>query len=275
MGLGNKSDFHLFADCRLFEKASDDGTPKRYISGLCSTDSLDKDQEVLVQEGLDFGPFESQLGHFNLNHSQSIADIVATSNGISRYKKGEKFPDGTLCQFDNATWCEGVMLDTQKAHDIWEVGQAMQKNGKSLGFSIEGEVLKRDTKGGKKRVVAANVSAIAITQKPVNSSTSMACFAKSLQDVRDTTEKAMTVGSGEQMPQIDTPYVGEGAASLISGDFKQPKFHNLAANIRLHKPAIDEIRRQFKSISSDETAFQVLRLAQNLKDGGFLNPRRK
>ena len=154
-------------DC--FEKA-EDGDRSRRIGGIVSTSHLDRQQETLIQEGLDFAPF-LEHGWFNDNHDSSTDSVV----GYPEIAEIRTLPDG-----HKAWYVEGYLLKgDERADKIWSKANALQKTNRKLGFSVEGKILERDALNPK-IVRKAQVREVAITKCPVNEETSLMVLAKSL-----------------------------------------------------------------------------------------------
>ena len=134
------------------------------IRGYASTPNLDRDNETIVQNGLDIEDFIN-YGFFNYDHDNSI---------ILGYPDKEK-----TCITSKGFYVEGTLLNTQRAKDIWETAVQLQKSNapRRLGFSVEGRVIDRD-KGGKIR--KAKVTNVAITSTPVNPEATWEAIVKSL-----------------------------------------------------------------------------------------------
>lgn len=162
--------FHFDFDCEVFEKAAPDGKERR-IGGIVSTDHLDRQQEQLLQEGLDFSPF-LKSGWFNDNHSKETDSVV----GYPEKCEMRTLPDGR-----KGWYVEGYLLKTERANKLWELANELQRSGsgRNLGFSVEGSILERDTDNPKK-VKKAMVWEVAVTKCPVNDKTALNVLAKSL-----------------------------------------------------------------------------------------------
>ena len=134
------------------------------IQGLASTPDLDRDNEEIVQEGLDISDFVNH-GFFNLDHDNSI--IL----GYPDKEKTHITPEGLFV--------DGYLLDTPKARDIWETAVALQKSNapRKMGFSVEGEVLNRDKRG---KITKAKIMNVAITPTPVNPHATWDAIVKSM-----------------------------------------------------------------------------------------------
>ncbi len=164
--------FHFEFEFETFEKASAAPGKERRIGGIVSTDHLDKQHEVLVQEGLDFGPF-LKGGYFNDNHAKETGAAV----GYPEFAELRKFPDGR-----KGWYVEGYLLKGHsRADEIWNLATALERSGapRRLGFSVEGSILERDP-SNPRTVKKAIVREVAITRCPVNDRTSLATLAKSL-----------------------------------------------------------------------------------------------
>ncbi len=134
-----------------------------HISGVISTDEIDLQGERIDQEGLDFSYFLKK-GYFNYEHKAGVENLLGYPTKVKR--KG------------NGTEVQGILLlDRPKAKEIYETAQAMRKAGgsRTLGFSIEGQVMERDEMNPK-RVTKARIINCAITSNPINPHTSLALF---------------------------------------------------------------------------------------------------
>ena len=146
----------------------DETQSKAMIGGVCSTRDMDLEGEVIEQDGLDWSYFLAN-GWFNHEHQQGPSAVLGHPVKVEPID-------------DERTRVEGVLyLDKQLGRDIYETAQAMKKAGgdRSLGFSVEGQVLLRDP-SNKKRVLKARVLNVAITAHPVNPHTNLELIARSL-----------------------------------------------------------------------------------------------
>lgn len=173
------SDFRFYAPLRFFK--SGDGAHARRIAGVVSTDTPDRQGDTILQHGLNFDEF-MQHGWFNDNHSPRAQDVVGFPEKVQFFSKGEALPDGTTAP-SNLHWAEGHLLpDYEPAEKLWNLGLSLQKagGGRTLGFSVEGKIIRR-TGVGNKTIAKANVRNIAVTHCPVNAETKLYALAKSLQ----------------------------------------------------------------------------------------------
>lgn len=166
----HKSSFIFEIPAETWEKADADDRSRR-IGGICSTNDLDRQSEVVLQKGLDFQPF-LDFGWFNDNHIGSM-DAVLGYPDDAKFMKGKDGHEG---------WhVEGYLLKgVPRADAVWMLAQALQKTGhRRLGFSVEGSVNDRDPINPNV-VRKATIRHVAITHCPVNTSTALNILAKSL-----------------------------------------------------------------------------------------------
>lgn len=164
--------FNFEFEFETFEKASAEPGRERRIAGIVSTDHLDKQHEVLVQEGLDFSPF-LKSGFFNDNHLKETGKAV----GYPERAELRTLPDGR-----RGWYVEGYLLKGHPpADEIWNLATALERSGapRRLGFSVEGSIIDRDP-ADPRRVRKAIVREVAITRCPVNDRTNLSTLAKSL-----------------------------------------------------------------------------------------------
>ena len=130
------------------------------IAGVISTEEVDLQGERVLQKGLDFSYFMKK-GTFNYEHQSGAENLLGYPTKVVKRP--------------NYTEVEGVLLlDQPKARDIFETASAMRKAGghRTLGFSVEGQVLERDPMDPK-IVTKAKVINCAITSNPINPDTSL------------------------------------------------------------------------------------------------------
>ena len=84
-GANVSRDFRFHIPLTAWQKSGEDN-PLR-IGGIVSTDDLDRQQEVILQDGLDFSPFLAH-GWFNDNHGQKTGDVLGYPTGAMRVHKG-------------------------------------------------------------------------------------------------------------------------------------------------------------------------------------------
>lgn len=168
-----RKNFTFNIEAEAFYKADAPQGQQRRIGGWVSTDGLDQQGEVLVQEGLDFRPFLNK-GFFNDNHLKQTGKAV----GYPEIAELRDRPDG----LGKGWYVEGYLLEGHgPADEIWSLAQSLERSGapRRLGYSVEGQILERKA-GNTKIVKKALVNEVAITRCPVNTETEMVMLAKSL-----------------------------------------------------------------------------------------------
>ena len=202
---------------RVFEKANAPSGQKRRIGGIASAETVDRQKELLLARGLDFSDFLKN-GWFNDNHSKDTAGIVGYPTDHNFFRKGDVLPDGQIAQADGH-WVEGYLLEGHPPADrIWQLGKALAKTDRRLGFSVEGKIIKRGglNKAGANVVAKAKVRNVAVTNAPVNTAARMEILAKSLQAVEEI-EKGLGMGTATGINPPPGPQTGEGAGQVITG----------------------------------------------------------
>lgn len=210
------SPFHFECPMTVFKADEAPEGKKRRIAGIVSTDNVDKQNERILQEGLDFTDFLAG-GWYNNDHRQDMTDVLGYPETVKQFKQGDTLPDGTTAAA-NCTWVEGYLLETKKAAEVWELGQALQKTHRRLGYSVEGSIEERT--GANDSVIArAKVRNIAITASPVNGDSRLEILARSLNAHNAILKRAMTLtdAQGSQGPvRPNRAYTGQGAGQVLS-----------------------------------------------------------
>ena len=188
----------------FFEKAEAEDKKKRRIGGIVSCETRDRQDETILQRGLNFDDFLHN-GWFNDNHSKKTVDILGYPEVTQYIKKGHAMPNGQVAKADGH-WVEGYLLDTPEADKVWELGKALQKTNRRLGFSVEGKILKRSG-DNQKTIAKAMVRNVAITNCPVNTDSRMEILAKSLVAVENSEPDGMekALGMGHPVAPGDIP----------------------------------------------------------------------
>ena len=134
------------------------------IEGIASSESVDESGEIILQEGLDFS-YALKRGVFNLEHLNGPKYVLGHPSKIYQTMVGNK----------KATAVKGILYTKKKeVQEIIETARAMKSagGGRTLGFSIEGNVLERD-KINPKIIKRARVLNISITSSPCNADATM------------------------------------------------------------------------------------------------------
>lgn len=168
---------------------SNPDSPEMRIAGYGSTSSPDRDDDEIIQKGLDISDFVN-FGFFNLDHDNT-------------YILG--YPDKEKTRIDKkGFWIEGILLkDVPEARRFYTTALALKKANapRKLGFSVEGKTLARDALG---RITKAKIYNVAITANPVNPEATWDVLVKSFTDNKPIS-KAMEAGHGFS---IDAPSNG-------------------------------------------------------------------
>lgn len=210
----------------VFEKADAEPGKQRRIGGIATTERPDEVDETVIQRSLDWSPFLSG-GWFNDNHSPKTADILGYPEEVKFFKAGAELPDGQTAP-GAGHWVEGYLLETPEAEKIWTLGKALAKTKRRLGFSIEGNILKRN--GPLRKTIArAVVRNIAITNAPINRDARLEVLARSIaafetnpdsmqvEEALETIRKALTMGTGAGvLTHPAGPQTGENAGQVLA-----------------------------------------------------------
>ena len=167
---------------------------RRIVRGYASTEAMDQDGEIILQNGIDFSPL-LKSGFLNFDHQGKCLKcglVHDRSECPGCLSKSGKMPliigYPTKAEIrDKGLWLEGELFkstretnsdQTRLADEMWELGLNFQKSGgaRSLNYSVEGGIIQRS--GNK--VVRSVVKHCAVTTKPVNTEATIEVFRKSL-----------------------------------------------------------------------------------------------
>lgn len=166
--MNNDFNFYLPADIDISK--SGDENDERRIRGYASNGSKDRQDEYIVQKGLDISNFVN-YGWFNFDHK---TDCILG------------YPDKKKTKIDsNGFYVEGVLLKgVPLADKIWNLAVSLKKSNapRKLGFSVEGKILKRSASG---KIMQAKIYNVAITPNPVNPTATWEAVCKSFRDSED------------------------------------------------------------------------------------------
>lgn len=169
--------FSTWVPLATLEKASSDIPDvtqdiKGGIAGIISSDSQDLQGDTILQEGMEWDYFLTR-GWLNYEHKQGPEWIVGAPKKVEHV---------TLDNGNQATRIEGdLFLNRPRGREVYESAKAIQKagNGRSIGFSVEGQVLERDSKDPSV-VTRARILNVSITAHPVNPDARLEVLARSL-----------------------------------------------------------------------------------------------
>ncbi len=154
-------------------KSEEEGRTK--IGGIISTDTVDQQGDMILQEGMDFSYFLDK-GYFNYEHKGGVEYIVGAPTKVERVNLDGK----------QATRVEGyLMTEKPLAKTIIETCVAMEKAqlDRKIGFSVEGQVVARDPVNPKV-ITKAKILNVAITSAPVNPDAQLEFLARSLMNAK-------------------------------------------------------------------------------------------
>lgn len=178
--------FNLFMPFDVIKsEKGDQSEPEMRIAGYASTSDKDRQNDIIIQKGLDISNFVN-YGYFNYDHNSSV--ILG-------------YPDKDKTKIDSkGFWVEGVLLPSVPlAKSLWETAVALKKSHapRKLGFSVEGKTLKKDASG---RILKAAVYHVAITPSPVNTSCTWDALVKSFSD--ELLDKSMEAGYSTEIGEV-------------------------------------------------------------------------
>lgn len=179
--------FNFFVPFDIVKSESDkpDDNDEWRIAGYASTPQADRQDDIILQKGLDVSDFVN-FGFINYDHNDS--EIIG-------------YPDKTKTKLTNkGFWVEAILMkQVPLARKVWETAVALKKSGadRKLGFSVEGKTLARDIYG---RVTKAKVYHVAATASPVNTSCTFDALCKSLSP--DLLDKSMDAGYSTNVGDI-------------------------------------------------------------------------
>ncbi len=215
--------FRGYLPLEFYVKADAPAGRKLRWGGVATTDHRDRQQETLLQHGLDFGPCVAH-GKLNDQHGKSSGDVLGKVETAQFYAKGSKLPNGRVADA-NCHYVSGFFYNDPHSRKIFEKAVAAAEAGDPFGLSIEG-LIKQRHYADNKIVTKAEVHHIAATPTPVNPHTTLEAIAKSMADFQaaiDHEEKDWERSLGELQPlvgQVDQSGLSEldlGLTTQITG----------------------------------------------------------
>lgn len=163
-----KNDFSFYVPADISLVKSESGEEEHRIQGYASNDFKDRQDDVIVQKGLDISNFIN-YGWFNFDHNNE--EILG-------------YPDKAKTRLDSkGLYVEGTLIKgIPLADKMWKLAVALKKSNapRQLGFSVEGKILEKDNITGK--VLKAKIYNVAITPNPVNPTATWEAVCKSFTD---------------------------------------------------------------------------------------------
>lgn len=202
----DKLNFYVPAEFNCIKSNTAD--EKHIIKGYASTQVRDRQDEEIVQKGLDISEF-TEYGWLNYDHDnkQIIGYPIKSGTRIT--------PDGF---FVEGELLKGVPL----ADRIWELAINLQKSKapRKLGFSVEGNVLERDKNN---RILKAKIYNVAVTPTPVNPTATWEAVVKSFSTY--SLEKTITAGydNGSVLKKEDLERIFSKLSEVLFGESEQNK----------------------------------------------------
>lgn len=170
------SSFDVHVQVSDFWKAKDkDGETKMRVGGLATTEGLDRDDERVLQDGLNFDPFVKH-GYFNDDHKSG--SMLGWPETAKLVKRGDKLPSGRKAE-RKGWWVDGYLIDTPRGREVWQNAKALERQNapRRMGMSVEGKIRRRIGS----TIARADVHEVAITKKPVNTQTCLETLAKAME----------------------------------------------------------------------------------------------
>lgn len=167
----------VFTQFCLLKGGFEVGAQEGDIRGICSAAARDRQQEVLIQEGMDWS-YCDQAGVINEDHENGPGFVLGEP--VSRWAT-TWFDERTGLEVP-ATGLEAFLyLEKSRARDAWETIRAQLSNPRStrrVGFSVEGFATERD-KADPKVVRRSRIVNVALTQHPIFPGARVEAIAKS------------------------------------------------------------------------------------------------
>lgn len=160
---------------------ADEETGQRYVEGLASTEDPDWQNDTVIQTGADFRYLQKGAGRVNWDHNKPI--IIGDTVNAALIPEGWMLKSMLYRAVDGHTCSSSFAKSIDKAEYVWDYMQTVQKNGgKPLAYSVEGPPPKRIGN----RIIKSLITAVAITDKPVNTNCTIKGLIKSFNQYMDT-----------------------------------------------------------------------------------------
>lgn len=210
--------FSVWAPIDIAKANGDSDEPlKGPIAGIVSTDAEDLQGDRIIQSGCDWDYF-LRRGWLNYEHQQGPEHILGYPTAVK---------SATLANGKQATKIEGyLLLDRPRAKEVYEAARSIQKATgdleRTIGFSVEGQVMERDAKDPK-IITKARILNVSVTAHPVNPDARLEVLARSLlaldgKDV-DMGDSSATLGetlNDREDPTMDPEQTMKGAVGYMA-----------------------------------------------------------
>ena len=225
------------------------GAEVAHIGGVCSTADLDLEGEAIVQDGLDWSYFLKH-GWFNYEHKQGPDAVLGHPTRV------ESVPDS------ESTRVEGVLYTgKQLGRDVLETADAMRRAGgeRSLGFSVEGQILLRDPTNPK-RVLKARVLNVAITSCPVNPHTNLELLRRSM-GASVGYQSPVSINPDATLSPLIPQSLEGGVASEGVPSLSKPASVSLSAFYKLMRQKLDNVGDE----EANKVFMRIVKIARDLR----------
>ena len=216
------------------------------IGGIVSTQATDQQGERLIQDGIDWSYFLTK-GWFNYEHKAGPDNVMGEPTAVR----------ATTFEGQPAHEVEGVLyLHNEAARKAYSNACAMKKakSSRRLGYSVEGQVLARDSRRPKD-IIKSRVLNIAITAHPVHPDARLEVLARSLTSAG---YQNPSYGGGTLAPLVTQSL--EGVPSLATFGVDKMKGGRMTIEqLAMH------ITTQFPSVSYGEAVNIATRIAQSVR----------
>lgn len=156
-----KDNFRFFVPATICKAGDGNDDGELILEGIASTDSEDRQGEILLPEGFEFSTLQN-FGFVNWHHQadKNPAAIIGEPIECKLTDTNEFFIKAMLYP------------ESEMAQNAYKLAGVLNNNSKTrrLGWSIEGKALKRDP-GNKKRILKARITGVALTYMPINADT--------------------------------------------------------------------------------------------------------
>jgi len=163
--------FSIWTPIDFSKSSGEEKLTKAPISGIVSSDTMDLQGDTILQEGMDWSYF-LRRGWINYEHMQGPEFIVGVPTSI----------ETKITEKGNATQIEGhLLLNRPRGKEVYETAKALQEAeiNRSLGFSVEGQVLERSEED-KSVITKARILNVSVTAHPVNTDAVLDIIARSV-----------------------------------------------------------------------------------------------
>ena len=163
--------FSIWTPIDFSKSAGEEKLTKAPISGVVSTDTIDLQGDTILQEGMDWSYF-LRRGWINYEHMQGPEFIVGVPTSV----------ETKITDKGNATQIEGhILLNRPRGKEVYDTAKALQEAdiNRSLGFSVEGQVLERSEED-KSVITKARILNVSVTAHPVNPDAVLDIIARSI-----------------------------------------------------------------------------------------------